>query len=136
MVREQIEIIRPLVQGWEQGDFTPKDGVTTDDLVMTGFTPDGVERAQGAKEIAAYLRSRIFSEFSRYWIDVADITSIDDSHLLLSGNQYAVGKASGVEMAETVFIVFALRDGKVSEVHWHQRREGALESAGLDGAPG
>lgn len=129
-MREQVEVVRPLVQAWERGDFSETAG-TADDLVMSGFTADGVEWARGHEEIADYLRRRIFSEFARYWIEVADISAIDEEHLLLQGTQYAVAKASGVEVAESLYVVFALRDGKVSEVHFHQRRDGVLEVAGL-----
>jgi hypothetical protein len=129
-MREQIEVIRPLVEGWERGDFSPKPGVTVDGVVLTAFTADGHERAQGAEEIAAYLR-RFFKQFSDYHVDVASVSVLDESHLLLEGNQYGTGRGSGLEIAERLFVVFALRDGKVSEMHWHPRREGALEAAGL-----
>ena len=129
-VSELIQAVRPLVEGWEQGDFSPRPGVTTDDLVVTGITGDGHERWQGAEEVGAYLR-RIFTQFSDYRIDVAAISELGSSHVLLEGHQYATGRSSDVPIADTLFIVFAVRDGKVSECHWHARREGALDAAGL-----
>ena len=58
-----IQIVRPLIEGWEQGDFRgSRWDVVSDDLVVTGLTGDG----------------------------------------------------------------------RVSELHWHSRREGALTAAGLD----
>ena len=130
----KIEVIRPLVEGWERGDFRSRPGVTTDDLVLTGFTGDGRTRVQGGNEIGRYLRT-FFEQFADYRIDVASISELDDSHLLLEGNQYGTGRGSGMEIAERLFVVFALRDGQVSELHWHPRREGALEAAGLDKGP-
>jgi limonene-1,2-epoxide hydrolase len=90
-VPDPIQAVRLLVEAWEQGDFTPQPGVTTDDLVLTGLTADGHERFEGAGEIAAYMR-RIFDQFSDYRIDVAAITEVDDSHVLLEGHQYATGR--------------------------------------------
>ena len=129
-MREKIEIVRPLVEGWERGDFRPRRGVTTDDLVLTGFTSEGGARVQGADEIGTYLRE-FFEQWADYRIDVASISELGDSHLLLEGNQYGTGRGSGMEIAERLFVVFALRDGQVSELHWHPHREGALEAAGL-----
>jgi hypothetical protein len=130
-VSELIQRVRPLVQAWERGDFAPQPGTTTDDLVVTGLTGDGNERAQGAEEIGAYL-SRIFDQFSDYRIDVASIDELGDSHVVLEGHQYATGRSSSVPTADTLFIVFAIRGDRVSELHWHARREGALAAAGLD----
>ena len=127
---ELIQIIRPLVQAWEQGDFRPQPGVTTDDVVLTGLTADGHERVQGEDEIGAYMR-RIFEQFEDYRIDVASIAEIGASHVLLEGHQYATGRSSGTPTADTLFIVFALRDGQVSGMHWHARRDEALGAAGV-----
>lgn len=129
-MRAQVEVIRPLVQAWERGDFRPLPGVTTEDLVLTGFTGEGPARLQGADQIASYLRS-FFEQFSDYRIDVAAISELDDTHLLLEGNQYGRGRGSGMDIAERLFVVFTLRDDQVSELHWHPRRDGALEAAGL-----
>lgn len=130
-----IQIVRPLVEAWEQGDFTPQPGVTTEDLVLTGLTGDGRERYQGVEEIAAYMR-RIFDQFSDCRIDVAAITEIDDSHVLLEGHQYATGRSSAVPTVDTLFIVFAIRDGRVCGLHFHARRHEALAAAGLAIPPG
>jgi hypothetical protein len=46
-------------------------------------------------------------------------------------SQYATGRASGIPTVDTLFIVFAIRDGRVSGMHWHARRSEALEEAGV-----
>jgi ketosteroid isomerase-like protein len=134
-VPDLIQIIRPLVEAWEQGDFRPQPGMTTDDIVLTGLTADGHERVQGAEAIGAYMRG-IFDQFGDYRIDVASIAEIGDSHVLLEGHQYATGRASGIPTVDTLFIVFAIRDGQVSGMHWHARRSEALEAAGVALPPG
>jgi hypothetical protein len=130
-VSELIQAIRPLVEAWERGDFGPRPEATTEDIVVSGLTADGHEQVQGADEIDAYMR-RIFEQFREYRIDVAAITELGGSHVLLEGHQYATGRSSGVETADSLFIVFAVRDGRVSEAHWHARRDGALAAAGLE----
>jgi ketosteroid isomerase-like protein len=129
-VSNLIQIVRPLVEAWEEGDFRPQPGVTTDDIVLTGLTADGHERVQGADEIGAYMRG-IFNQFEDYRIDVASIAEIGDSHVLLEGHQYATGRSSGIPTVDTLFIVFAIRDGQVSAMHWHARRSDALAAAGV-----
>jgi hypothetical protein len=74
---------------------------------------------------------RIFDQFSDYRIDVAAVTEVDDSHVLLEGHQYATGRSSTVPTVDTVFIVFAISDGRVSGLHFHARRDKAFDAAGL-----
>lgn len=38
---------------------------------------------------------------------------------------------SGLEIRESLFIVFRFASDQLVEMHWHPKREGALQAAGL-----
>ena len=59
------------------------------------------------------------------------MTTLDDEHVLIEGRQFGVGRASGLRIDETLFIVVAIRDDLVRGIHWHPHREGALHAAGI-----
>lgn len=50
------------------------------------------------------------------------------------GRQLGIGRSSGVEVTQSLYIVFRFADERLTEMHWHMSREGALEAAGLDTA--
>src|SRR3712207_4175571 len=117
-----VEIVQPLVDGWERGDFRPHPSLLALDLVLTGFTVAGEDRAEGAQAISEYLR-QFFSEWRDYRISVGRITRLDDRHVLIEGRQHGVGRGSEIEIDETLFVVLAIADGLVRGIHWHARRE-------------
>jgi ketosteroid isomerase-like protein len=128
---DPVAFIRPLIDGWEQGDFAPRPGLLAADLVLTGFTGAGVDRAQGADEIAAYLRD-FFSQWRDYRMSTRRVGRLDDEHVLIEGRQHGEGRVSGMHIDETLFVIIQVRDGKVAEIHWHARRDVAFAAAGID----
>ena len=122
------ELVRPIVEGWEQGDFRPRAELVADDLVVTGFTGSGDDVARGAEEIGRYLRE-FFSEWRDYRIKVERLVEMDDRRVLLEGRQYGVGRTSGISIDESLFVVLVVDDGRVRGMHWHPQRDGALEAA-------
>ena len=123
-------VVKPLVESWEKGDFRPHAELLAPNLVLTGFTATGDDRAQGEREIEAYLR-QFFAEWSDYRIRADRVVALDDEHLLIEGRQFGVGRASGLKIDETLFVVIAARDGLVHGIHWHAYRDGALHAAGI-----
>ena len=100
------------------------------DLLVTGFSADGPERARGPEEISGYLR-RIFQQFRDYRIEAGELEQLTEDGLLMEGRQLATGRLSGLEIAETLYILFRFRSGQIAAMHWHPKREGALAAAGL-----
>lgn len=122
-------IVQPLIDRWERGDFTPPPDLLSPDLVLTGFT--GVDnRAEGPEQIAAYLR-QFFAEWQDYRMDAHRVTPLDEQHVLIEGRQLGIGRASGLEIDENLFVVIVVVDGLVTGIHWHAYRDGAFSAAGL-----
>jgi len=129
-VADLVATVQPLVDRWERGDFGPPPDLLSPDLVLTGFTATGDDRAEGPEQIAAYLR-QFFAEWHDYRIDAHRVEALDHAHVLVEGRQRGVGRASGLAIDETLFIVIAVNDGLVSGIHWHAHRDGAFRAAGL-----
>jgi len=122
--------VQPLIDRWERGDFRPPSDLLSPDLVLTGFTGAGEDRAEGPEQIRAYLR-QFFAEWQDYRMDAHGVTELDDKHVLIEGRQRGIGRVSGLEIDETLFVVIAVNDGLVTEIHWHAYRDGAFGAAGL-----
>lgn len=122
------DLVAPLIAGWERGDFRPRPELLADDLVLTGFTASGNDVARGPGEIEAYLRE-FFAEWRDYRISVERLTELDDNQILIEGRQHGIGRSSGMVIDETLFVIVTARDGRVSGIHWHARRDGAFAAA-------
>jgi len=129
-MRERLE---PILERWEEGDFGGWDESFAPDLLLTGFDADGAHRARGPEEINAYLR-RFFRQFRDYRVKMQDLEQLDDESALMKGRQYGIGRLSGLEVDEVLYIVFRFSSGRLTEMHWHIDREAALAAAGLDAA--
>ena len=125
-----VAVVQPLVDGWERGDFRSPPELLAPDLVVTGFTATGDDRAEGAEQIRAYLQ-QFFAEWRDYRIDAHRVVPLDDAHVLIEGRQWGIGRSSGLEIDETLFVIVAVKDELVTRIHWHAHREGAFRAAGL-----
>ena len=128
------ELLDPILERWERGDFSVWDECFAPDLLVTGFDADGSHQAHGPKEITSYL-SRFFRQFRDYRIQVGPLDQLSEEIVLMEGRQLGTGRLSGVDIAETLYIVFRFASGRLTEMHWHPKREGALAAAGLAGEP-
>ena len=126
---EMRKRLAPLLDRWKQGDFIWDEGFAPD-MLVTGFSADGPERARGPEEIAGYL-SRIFKQFRDYRVEATGFEQLGDEIMLMEGRQFGTGRLSGLEVAESLYIVFRFRSGRLTEMHWHPGRDEALAAAGL-----
>jgi ketosteroid isomerase-like protein len=125
-----IELLAPVLERWERGDFWRWDECFASDLLVTGFDADGAHQAHGPEEVTNYLR-RFFEQFRDYRIKVGKLDQLSDGTVLMEGQQLGTGRLSGLEVEETLYIVFRFSSGQLTEMHWHPKREGAFEAAGL-----
>jgi ketosteroid isomerase-like protein len=126
----QEQLLAPILERWERGDFSGWDERFAPDLVLSGFNADGVFWGRGPEEISKNLR-QFFRQFRDYRIEPGEFDRIADDVLLMEGRQFATGRLSGVEVSETLYIAFRFDGDRLTEMHWHPSREGALEAAGI-----
>ena len=127
---QRIERLRPVLVEWERGNFAAGAEIFSADVVLSSFSADGVVVSRGWEEIGVTLRD-FFAQWADYRIEVGDLQALDDATFLMAGRQFGVGKRSGIEIVETLYIVFRFEGELVSEMHWHPDRGEALRVAGL-----
>lgn len=126
------ELLLPVL---ERGDFSVWDECFAPDLLVTGFDADGSHEARGPEPITRYL-SGFFQQFRDYRIEVGRVDQLSNDVVLMEGRQYGTGRVSGLEISEMLFIVFRFGSGRLTEMHWHAKREGARAATGLPEEPG
>ena len=59
------------------------------------------------------------------------LEQLSEETLFMEGRQCGTGRESGVEVEDALCIVFRFASGRLTEMHWHRKRAGALEAARL-----
>ena len=131
MSEQNVARLRPVLAEWERGDFTAGTDIISPDVVLSAFNaPERTVVCHGWEEIRRYLRE-FLTTWRSYRIEVDRLTPLDDLAVLLEGRQRGVGKGSGVETVDSLYIVFQFDRDQIVAMHWHVDRDGALEAAGL-----
>jgi len=130
MSQQNLERLRPTLAEWERGNFAAGMEVLSPDVTLTALVPDGTVVARGLEEIGQFLRE-FFTQWSNYRIEVHELKALDDSKVLMEGRQVGIGNASGIEITDSLNIVFEFEEDRVVAMYWHPAREAALEAAGL-----
>jgi SnoaL-like domain len=125
-----IERLRPTLSEWERGNFAAGAEILSPDVLLSGLVADGMVDSRGFEEMAEFLRD-FFGQWANYRIEVNQLTPVDDSHVVMEGRQHGVGKHSGIQISESLYIVFCFQDDRVTEMYWHMDRAEALKAAGL-----
>jgi len=125
-----MERLRATLAEWEGGNFAAGAEILAPDVTLSSFISDGTVVTHGWDEMGRYLRE-FFAQWSDYRIEVNELSALNDSTVLMEGRQHGVGKTSGIEITESLNIVFEFDRGQVVAMYWHPRREGAFEAAGL-----
>ena len=131
MSRPPAERLRPVLAEWERGNFEAGWDLLSPSIVLSAFVPDGTVVCHGAQEISRYL-AEFFAQWRDYRIKVETVSPLDDSTVVVEGRQIGVGKGSGIEINESLTIVFRFAGDQLAAMHWHPQREEALKAAGLD----
>ena len=131
MSQENVEIVRTLTDAFAQGDYEGALKGLDPEIEMVGpsdVTAGGAV-TRGHEEI-----SQTFGTFLGAWADyryeVRNVVDCGDK-VLVEAWQSGRGRKSGVEVSESVFVVWTLREGKAVRFQMTRDRAEALEAAGL-----
>jgi ketosteroid isomerase-like protein len=133
MSRENVEIIKRMVEAYNAGDLDTLEGF---------YTPD-VEALPDASVFpeAGPLRGR---EEWRVWIDqigaawtaphygISELFAADDGRVVHRGDWGGEGATSGIETVSSITGVYTVRDGQVSRVEYFFDHAEALKAVGLE----
>ena len=131
MSEENVKIVRSVLDAYARGDYEGSlarldegiEFVSPPDVTGSGRVWHGRE---GVREgVASFLGTWV-----DYQYEVRDLTDCGDE-VLVEGWQRGRGRGSGVEVSETVYTVWTVREGSVVRQRMFRDRDQALEAAGL-----
>jgi ketosteroid isomerase-like protein len=129
MSAEHVAIVRRFVDAFNERDLDPVFPDLAADIVL-----DEWREAPGARSYRGpdAVRAGIESWFEAWeWMRVAIAEIVDvDERVLVTLNQLAKGRGSGVEVEITSHNVYTFEDGLVSRIQLFIEREPAIEAFG------
>jgi ketosteroid isomerase-like protein len=132
---ENVTLVRRIFDGFAKGDFAGAVEHYDPDIEWAenrSITGKGVYRG------LAGLRDGFLdwlSAWDGYRCEADDLIAAGDC-VVASVRGSGTGKLSGAEASDAFFMVFWIRDGKVTRIENHREREQALEAAGRERASG
>jgi ketosteroid isomerase-like protein len=132
MARESIAAVEAAYAALARGGLDRFIEHWTDDLDHRSIegAPDDRGPIHGKPAMRAYVQD---------WIDLFDDFRVEPVELIDAGGNEVVAvvrfggraKLSGVETAQTMGVVFTIRDGRIARGREYSTRDQALEAAGL-----
>jgi ketosteroid isomerase-like protein len=131
MPDENVEIVRHLIEAWNQHDEDLAASYLADDIEWAPAGPAAVDRVvyRGREECARGFAA-VWETWDEFRFEEAEVRDLDDSVLWL-GCVHMRGRASHVELDQEFANRFHLRDGLITRVHAFLTWKEALEAAGL-----
>ncbi len=129
MSREKIELLRPLLADWAEGNFWRGAELMAPEITFRAAPPANIV-AQG-REDAARQMLELLDHWSDYRIEATELEDLGEDSVLVVGRQRGTGKLSGAEVDYPIFIVWTFRRNEVIGVYLEGTRDAALKAAGL-----
>jgi ketosteroid isomerase-like protein len=131
MSRENVELVRGIVEAWLRGDFEGALARIAGDIEWEG-PPDvsgGGRSYRGHEEMGDALGTWV-GTWDDYHYELRNLLPAGDE-VLVEGWHRGRGKGSGVEVSEAIYMVWTVRDGMAVRQRMFRDRAQALEAAGL-----
>jgi ketosteroid isomerase-like protein len=131
-VSENLDLVRSILMGWEQGNFDSSDWAHSDIDYLAADGPDPAS-SKGLVAMTAIWR-KVLGAWQDMRIHAEAYRELDDARILALVLFSARGKASGLEVGEMRAkgaALFELRDGKVTRLVTYWDRAHALADLGL-----
>jgi ketosteroid isomerase-like protein len=131
MSKENVEIVRQLIQAWNQRDSNLALRYLALEVEWAPAGPAAVERPiyRGHDQVSQGLDAT-WEAWEEFHFEGDDFRDLDDSVLWL-GRVQMRGGTSHLELDQEWAIYCSLRDGKVFRIHAFSEWQEGLEAAGL-----
>jgi ketosteroid isomerase-like protein len=129
MSQENVELVRPLLAEWAEGNFWGGAELMAPDVTLRAAPPANFV-AHGREEAARQMLD-LLAHWSDYRIEAEELEDLGGDSVLVVGRQRGTGKLSGAEVDYPIFIVWKFRENEVIGIYLEGTREAALEAAGL-----
>jgi ketosteroid isomerase-like protein len=111
MSRQNITIIRAVIDGWLSGDSSALELIAEDVVYVSPPSMPGARTYHGHSGVLQWVVDWR-QEWSEYELEVERVEEIGDQVITVERNR-AIGKRSGVEADMETVSLWTLRDGKV-----------------------
>ena len=129
MSQENVELVRPLLAEWAEGNFWGGAELMAQDVTFRAAPPANFV-AHGREEAARQMLE-VLTHWSDYRIEAEELEDLGEDSVLVVGCQRGTGKLSGAEVDYPIFIVWKFRENEVIGIYLEGTRDAALEAAGL-----
>ena len=130
MSQENAEIVRQIYEAWAKGDFRAGDHFDPH-VVWVIRSPDFPEFGvfSGPAGLTTYTR-RVLEQWERLTVEATQIQAVGDT-VLVHVVQHGKGRASGIEVDDTYFMLFTFRGKQIVRMETVRDEGDALEAVGL-----
>ena len=130
MSRENVEIVRGICDAYARGDY--QDALERLDEDIEFVAPPDVTGGQVWRGHEGTRRgvTSFLGTWEDYHYEVRDLIDCGDD-VLVEGWQRARGRGSGVEVSESIYTVWTVREGRVVRQQMFRDRGQALAAVGL-----
>jgi uncharacterized protein len=129
MSRENVEVVRAVIDGWLQGDSAAMELISEDVVYVAPPTMPGGKTYRGHEGVLEWVVDWR-QEWTDYELEIERIDDLGDQVLSVERNR-ATGKRSGVAVDMETYSLWTLRDGKLIRWEGFASEAEALEAAGL-----
>ena len=130
MSKENVAVVQAINDAWARGDFDAAFE-RMDTEVEWSAPPDvsgaGFERVMGYDGVRRSMANWL-GAWDDYRFELRELTDFGDV-VLVEGRQSGRGRGSGVEVSETIFMVWTVQAGKAVRQQMFRDRAQALEAA-------
>ena len=129
MSQDQIELLRPVLAEWAEGNFWRAAELMAPDITFRAAPPANIV-AHGREEAARQILD-LLAHWRDYRIEAEELEDLGEDSVLVVGRQRGTGKLSGAQVDFPIFMVWKFRENEVIGVYLEGTRGAALEAAGL-----
>ena len=131
MSRENVEIVRRMLDAYTQGGFAAVAEFVHPDFEMrqiaTHFLGGTFRGADAAKSMTDFTR-----HFEDFRADPEEFIDAGDDRVVVALRESGRPRGATVELDQLFGIVYTLRDGKIAYMEWFNSPAEALKAVGLE----
>jgi ketosteroid isomerase-like protein len=131
VTEQNVELVRRGFEAFARGEIERVLDLTDPDVSwVPGIAPLlGVDTIRGRDALRHFFVEQLFEGFDAFSAEPLSFEDLGDSVLVVS-RYIGRGESTGLEVDQTFFAVYTLRDGKIVAFRDYETRSDALEAVG------
>ena len=134
MSRQNIELVRGLIEAYQRADFAALAAGGTEDFEFVSVMSAVEETTYRGRDVWPSYMADMHETWEEWHVEVVEILDGGDADaVVVITRLVGKGKSSGAPVDRTVGIVYRVRDGKLARMRSYLDPADALAAAGLVG---